>query len=733
METYIKGSYRRSIFESEKGFRIGIFKVKETNSEEVKDFIGRTITFTGYFAELKEDDNYSFYGEYLEHPKYGPQFSVERYERLKPEDKDGVILFLSSDLFPGIGEKQATLIVDTLGETVLERILEEPECLNLVPKLSQKKAKQIVQILEKYEESHTTIVYLTDLGFTMQDALAIYQKYKEFTIQTIENNPYQLIDEIEDITFSKVDHLRETLSIEFNDERRMKAYLYDYCKQLVFQTGNTYFSYSDLSNQLLKMGITDIQLQFYLDELRYMNKIVKDGEDYYLRELYDAEANIALTLQHYINTPKEIYKKLDDEIQKLEEINQITYNDKQKLAIKKALENHILIITGGPGTGKTTILKAIIELYQKLHHYDFDTLIEKTALLAPTGRASKRMSEATLCPASTIHRFLKWNKENNEFAVNEFDKSNKEFIVVDEVSMIDVTLFDHLLKGLTKNVQLILIGDSDQLPSVGPGQVLKDFIDSKTIETVPLDLLYRQSEDSYIATLAQEIKEQSLSDTYLTTTNDYTFLKCNSNFINENLCNVCNQINQKGYDYKRIQVMAPMYAGKNGIDELNKYLQFVFNPPAVDKKELKVGDVIYREQDKVLQLVNMPEENVFNGDIGVITRIVKADISKSKKNEIYIDFDGNEIKLTPKEFLKIKHGYIVSIHKSQGSEFDIVVMPITHSYNRMLYRKLFYTGITRAKKKLILIGEPDAFLKAVQNNFDYVRKTKLIEKLKNPV
>ena len=733
METYVKGNYRRSIFESDKGFVIGILKIKETNNDEVKDFIGRTITFTGYFAELKEEDTYLFYGEVVEHPKYGIQFSVERYERMKPEDKDGVILFLSSDLFPGIGEKQATLIVDTLGEQVLDRILEEPDCLNLVPKLTQKKANQIVKTLEKYEESHTTIVYLTDIGFSMQDALSVYQKYKEFTIQTIECNPYQLIDDIDEINFSKVDHLREAFQIDFDDERRIKAYLFDVCKQLVFQTGNTYFTYQDLKKHISNVGVTDEQLILYLDELRYMNKIVKEEEDYYLRELYDAENNIVSTVQYLANMPKEIYKKLDQEIEKLEELNEIKYNEKQKLAIKKALENHILIITGGPGTGKTTILKAIVELYQKLHNYDFDTLIEKIALLAPTGRASKRISESTLCPASTIHRFLKWNKENNEFAVNEFEKSNKELIIVDEVSMIDLSLMDHLLKGLTKNVQLILIGDSHQLPSVGPGQVLKDFIDSEIIETVPLDLLYRQSEDSYIATLAQEVKENCLSDTYLTTTNDYTFLKCHSNFINENLCNICRQINEKGYDYKRIQIMAPMYAGQNGIDELNKQLQFVFNPPAPDKKELKVGDVIYREQDKVLELVNMPEENIFNGDIGIITRIVKADISKSKKNELYIDFDGNEVKFIPKDLPKIKHGYIVSIHKAQGSEFDIVAMPITHFYNRMLYRKLFYTGITRAKKKLILIGEPEAFLTAVHNDFDYIRKTKLSKKLKNNV
>ena len=407
--------------------------------------------------------------------------------------------------------------------------------------------------------------------------------------------------------------------------------------------------------------------------------------------------------------------------------------EKQNKAIKEALTNHCVIITGGPGTGKTTIIKAIIELYQKLNDLNYDQLESEIRLLAPTGRASKRMSETTLLPASTIHRFLKWNKETNEFGVNSFHKDHGKFIIVDEVSMIDISLLHSLLDGLENHIQIIFVGDYNQLPSVGPGQILKDFIESDMIPMVELDLLYRQDENSYITTLAQEIKENDLSDNFLKEKSDYVFLQCSSLSLRKNLKGICKQILEKGYTEKQVQVMAPMYRGMNGIDNLNKELQEVFNPPSIDKREFTYGDVIFREHDKILQLVNMPDENVFNGDIGTIERIVLESESTSKKKEIYIDYDGLLVKYLPKDFNSIKHGFVITIHKSQGSEFPVVIMPLSMSYHRMLYRKLVYTGITRAKKKLILLGEPQAFLESIKNNQEQIRKTTLKERLKQKI
>ena len=734
MKNYIKGNYRKSIFSSPKGYVIGLFKVKDTNDERLVDYVNKMITFTGYFHELNEDDNYIFYGEGIEHPKYGFQFQVSEYEKIKPEDKDGVIEFLASDLFPGIGEKQATLIVDVLGEKALDKILEDASCLSLVPKLSSKKAKKIYDILVKYEESHKTIVYLTELGFSMKDALNIYNVYKAYTIEHLEHNIYEIMDEVDDISFLKLDQIARKQGIDLLDERRIKACILYIIRTLTFQNGDTYFAKEELYQAVcsyLKNEIEQTQFLPLLNELIDEEKIYQENDKYYDSEIYRAEVEVADKIGHLCRLPKIKYKNLEKVVGNYESHCGVTYNKKQKDAILKALTNHCFIITGGPGTGKTTIIKAIIELYQELNELKRESLVEEIRLLAPTGRASKRMSEATLLPASTIHRFLKWNKETNEFGVNAFHKDHGKLIIVDEVSMIDLSLLHSLLEGLDSNIQIIFVGDYNQLPSVGPGQILKDFIESKIIPTIELDLLYRQDENSYITTLAQEIKNNQLSDNYLKEKSDFVFLNCSSQSLRKNLKNICQQILNKGYTEKQVQIMAPMYRGMNGIDNLNKELQEVFNPPHKDKREMTYGDVIFREKDKVLQLVNMPDENVFNGDIGTIERILYENETPSKKKEIYVDYDGYLVKYLPKDFNSFKHGFVITIHKSQGSEFPVVIMPISMSYHRMLYRKLVYTGITRAKKKLILLGEPEAFLKSIENNQEQIRKTTLKERLNN--
>ena len=723
--TYIKGNYRKSIFTSEKGYVIGLFKIKETDNEELKMYVNKIITFTGYFHELNLDDMYIFKGDVVDHPKYGLQFNVLEYERLKPEDEDGLVAFLSSDLFKGVGEKLAKSIVDTLGKNVLDEILKDESCLLLVPKMTSKKAHTIYETLMKYEESHQIIVYLTELGFNMKDALDIYNTYKSETIIHIEHNPYCLTDFI---SFLKVDEIALKLNVNEDDERRIKACIIYMMNKLLFTNSDTYLEYDEILESVfnyLKIDLNIDDFDLYLEELINENKIILLDNKYYLKEMYDSEINITNTIK-YLETKKIDKLFLDNRIEELGKVNNIKYNDKQKEAIKKSLENNITIITGGPGTGKTTIIKAICELYQNIFKLSYEELTNRIALLAPTGRASKRMSESTNLPASTIHRFLKWNKETNEFLVNEYNKNDHHLIIIDEVSMIDLNLLDSLFKGLTKNIKLVLVGDHHQLPSVGPGNILKDLIESDLIDTIYLDTLYRQDENSYITTLAHEIKDNNLSESFLETKSDYTFLKCHS--IKDNLKNLCLQLKEKGYDYKRVQIMAPMYAGVNGIDNLNKELQNIFNPKT-NQNEIKYGDVIYRENDKVLQLVNLPEENIYNGDIGIIKNIVKIE----NKTFIYIDFDGNLVKYETKDLNKITHGFIISIHKSQGSEFEVVIMPICNSYKRMLYKKLIYTGITRAKKKLILIGEPDAFLYAVNNSNEKIRKTNLLEQLKNNI
>ena len=733
MKKYIKGIHKREIFRSDKGYVIGIFKVKDTNDEELEIYINKTITFTGYFADLKIDENYIFYGELIEHPKYGLQYQVSEYERLKPNDKEGIIEFLCSDLFKGIGEKLARNIVTVLGSDCLDMILEDKSCLSLVPKLTNKKAETIYNTLYKYEESHNTIVYLNELGFTMQDALEIYNTYKQYTLNKIETNMYSILDRIDDISFTKVDQIALNSGVNIDDENRIKYCILYIMKEITYQNGDTYLTFEEIYENTCKYLKIEIDLNIfksYLNILKEEYQIITDYEKYYLKEIFDSELEIIKKIQILKTLKKTQYKTIDNDIKELEKYLNIKYNSEQIEAIKKSLTENITIITGGPGTGKTTIIKAITRLYQDLNNLSLKEAVEEIALLAPTGRAAKRLSEGTNLPATTIHRFLKWNKETNEFAINEYDKAKQKLIIIDETSMIDINLLSSLLKGLTDNIKLILVGDDNQLPSVGPGEILKDLIKSEIITTIKLNLLYRQKEDSYINKLAEEIRTNNLSETFIDKKSDYQFLECNSINIKQSLENICKQLIEKKYNYKKFQIMAPMYAGIVGIDSLNKTLQEVFNPKDKEKTEIESGDVVFRENDKILQLTNMPDDNVFNGDIGIIEKIIPAHISESKKNEIYVDYDGNIVKYLPKDFNKIKHGYIISIHKSQGSEFDTVILPISRYYKRMLYKKLIYTAITRAKRKLIILGEPEAFIYSVNNNEEYIRKTSLEENLK---
>lgn len=733
MEDYVKGTFKNTIFSSDKGYIIGLLKVSETNIVDMQDFVNKTITFTGYFAELNLNEKYVMYGEIVNHPKYGFQFNVTESKKVQPEDKDGIVEFLSSDLFKGIGEKLAKKIVDILGDKTLELILEDKSNLYKVPKLSQAKIDIIYDSLTKYEESHQTIVKLTELGFSMRDALGIYNVYKSNTISVIENNIYRVIDDVDDINFTKVDSIFTSLNDDKYNINRISALILYIMKELSFKTGDIYLSYSNIYNGVSNYLKEELSSSLFEDALCMLEeelKIKVEDDRYYIYSDYMDEDYIVNKLNYLINKDTTKYKNIDLRIKELEDKYEIKYSEKQKEAIVKALENNILIITGGPGTGKTTIIKAIVDLYKKLNKLELKDLINSLALLAPTGRASKRMSESTMLPATTIHRFLKWNKEANEFMVNEYDPDFSNLVIVDEVSMIDNHLMSSLLRGLTNNIKLVLVGDYNQLPSVGAGNVLKDLIDSDIIDKVELNLLYRQDEESYIPILANDIKNDALDEEFLVDRDDYKFLRCQSDLILPSLINICTKVISKGYDYKRIQLMAPMYGGVNGIDNINKVLQDVFNPPDISKLELRYGDITYRENDKILQLVNDPDNNVFNGDIGVIKKISKSG-TKSGLSEITIDYYGNIVTYTSKDFNKFKHGFIISIHKSQGSEFEFVIMPISSSYKRMLYKKLIYTGITRAKKKLVLIGEAEAFIYGVKNNLERERKTTLLEKLIN--
>lgn len=728
METYIKGTFKRKIYSSNDGYVVGLVKINETNDDDLTEYVGKQFTFTGLFATLNIDENYTFYGNVVDNARYGFQYHVNRYEKLLPEDKDGLVIFLSSDIFPGVGEKTAKQIVDVLGDDCLNLISNDYECLLKVPKMTVKKASDIHSKLLKYNESFEVVVYLTNLGFSMKDSLKIYNHYLEDTIRVIKNNPYELIDTVDGINFLKIDELRSKIGIDVNDEKRILALILYVMKNLCFQTGDTYLNLDLIYNAVASNydeEITKENLTYYLIQLNSMGKIIIDSDKYILIDYYKFENYVAE--QVYEISSKEDAKVDDIElkIDKLESYFNINYNEEQKRAIKQSLIKNFSIITGGPGTGKTTIIKGIVQLYKIISGYSYEKLEEKLVLLAPTGRAAKRMSEACNFPASTIHRYLRWNKETNEFGYNSNNKAPCEFVIIDETSMIDIELLYNFFKAIKTNVKLVFIGDYNQLESVGPGNILKDLIDSQMINTIFLKEIYRQDQNSYITELAYEINYGELTESFLNKKDDYNFIGCDDENILKTTCILAKKAIDKGYDIKNVQVLAPVYKGINGIDNLNKTLQKIFNPKSDEKNETYDGNVIYRENDKVLQLENMPDDNVFNGDIGFIEKI--------NGSEITVNFDGNKVKYTPKEYKNIKHGYAISIHKAQGSEFEIVLMPITNAYKMMLYRKIIYTGITRAKKSLMLIGNPKAFYQGVYNNGTKKRNTLLKDILINKI
>ena len=412
---------------------------------------------------------------------------------------------------------------------------------------------------------------------------------------------------------------------------------------------------------------------------------------------------------------------LEEKIKELEKNNNIKYDKIQKKAIKKAITNNVTIITGGPGTGKTTIVKAIVTLLKEL----FQAKETDIALLAPTGRAAKKLMETTSLPSYTVHRYLGWDKEKNNFSINEWNPNKEKYIIIDEVSMLDTILMSSLLKGIKRDVKLVLVGDYYQLPSVSQGQVLKDLIDSELIDVVKLNCLYRQNEDSYIPILASEIKEKDLSDDFITKKDDYNFIICDNTKVIPTVISIASSAIERGYTDKDIQILAPMYKSINGIDNLNIHLQKLFNPKSPKKNEIILSEVTYRVGDKVLQLVNDTEANVYNGDLGYITDIIDAEKSTTKKREIIVNFDGNYVTYTPDKYMNIRHGYAISIHKAQGSEFPLVIMPIINNYNRMLYNKLIYTGVTRAKKALIIVGDPNCLIQGIKNDYVENRLTTL--------
>lgn len=713
----------------------GIIKQIRYYSEETKFIVcvldveqeEKTVNATGYMSYVNVDDKYRLTGDYIMHPKYGKQFQIQSYEIILANDEDEIIRYLSSSLFKGIGEKQAKAIVDVLGKDTLNLIKENPAVLDRIKGMTEKKKKTIVEVLSSQDYDQEVLSFFMGHGLSTRHMALIQAVYQEKTLEVLTDNPYQMIDDIDGIGFKTADSLALKIGIKEDDPNRIKAAIHYALKESCYNDGSTYHNIDMMFSRFHRFIpiISKDIFDSYLEELIDERKIYVEDDRYYCDEFYESEITIASKIKKWFYSPLEHYDEdeVNEVIERIEEEFSIEYDDLQKEAITTFLNHSSMILTGGPGTGKTTIVKAILKIYLELNP---DT---RVALVAPTGRASKRLSEVTGIEACTIHRLLKWDLHTNTFGINASNPLDYDLLIIDEFSMVDSLLFSHLMEASRKIRKVLFIGDDQQLPSVSPGNVLKDLIDSGLIKTLQLTRIYRQSKESGIVSLAHSIRNNEYSEQYFLDYNDIHFKNCDSRDVIKYVTYIVSKAIEEGYDSSDIQVLAPMYQGVAGIDALNDCLQNLFNPASPYKNELTVGKRIYREGDKILQLKNRVDDNVFNGDIGILEEICYKDNYEYLADTLIVNYDGTYVEYTAADFYTITHAYCMSIHKSQGNEFKIVIMPVLKDYYIMLKKNLVYTGLTRAKQSLFLIGNHQAFLYSLDNEHDEKRKTTLKERL----
>lgn len=691
---------------------------------EIYDAKESLITVTGTLPNIYPNILYRLEGEYRNHVKYGSQFVVSAFEKVLPTDYDSIISFLSSPLFPGIGEKAATKIVDTLGINCIEMIRDNNTLIESVKGLSKKARLSIIEGINENHDLEKAISFFSNYGLGIKNIMKMDKFYGKDLLKKVQTNPYCLIEDIDGIGFKTVDKLAAAMDFDMTSEYRTNMALYSLIMDLCMQNGDTYIHIETLEVPLVKrLGHNKFNFDEALKFLVESKKIFIEQNRVYHATQYIAEIDCAAFLKNInlaMNEEVDI-NQANNLICKIEENEGIVYENLQKKAIISFLENNFTVLTGGPGTGKTTIVKGMLKIYT--HLYPFNSI----ALCAPTGRAAKRLSELTGIEATTIHRLLKWNLETNTFAFNCEEPLNIDLLVIDEFSMVDNWLFHQIILACKNVKKVVVVGDEHQLPPVACGSVLRDIIESNCFNVVRLTKIYRQAEGSDVVKLAECFNNNTSID--MSQLHEVKFYDCVRYDVRYLVIKLVELAFERGFDINDIQVLAPKYNGNGGIDDLNRELQVLCNPFQNDKKQIKVGNRIFREGDKILQLKNQPEDDVYNGDIGILEEVILAEDDVDNKNHIIVNFDGNIVVYSSENFINITHAYAISIHKSQGSEYQIVIMPIISDYYYMLSKKLIYTGITRAKKSLILLGSKSLFNRIITENKDYERNTTLRERI----
>ena len=734
-----------------KGEIVDIIYKNEVNSYVVANLETETEVFTvvGYLPFINVGDNLKLEGKFVTHQEYGRQFKIDTFEKIMPQTLDALERYLANGNVKGIGPATAHKIIKEFGEETISVFKFEPEKLSKIKGISGAKAIEMAQSFNENFELWQIVGFLDKFKIPVSAAQGIYKALGENTIQKIEENPYILVELVRGVDFKQIDKMALDLGMDYTNPERIANGI-KYSLEIVTNNGHTCVQKENLMlfvRELLNISEDLIETEFI--NLRAKEKIViEEREDIkwvYLYEFYKAEENIAERLI-ILNNAKNIkhISKIDKELKVLEDKSDITLSEKQIEAIKEINDNNVCIITGGPGTGKTTIIKTVLDLYK--------TKGKKVALCAPTGRAAKRMEEATGEEAKTLHRLLdigkikeeNWIKQSVEYDVAPIDA---DIIIVDEVSMVDIFLMNYFLKAIYLGTKLVLVGDIDQLPSVGPGSVLKSIIDSKRFATVYLDKIFRQAAKSKIILNAHNVNK---GNSFISKDSENSDLKQDFFYINEYnqekiLANILSLSKERlknygDYDFfKNIQVITPSKKGLIGTKELNKYLQQELNPKTEKRKEKAFGNVIFRQGDRIMQIKNNYDiywekhkeqfeygSGIFNGEFGTI-----VDFNEEEKQIQVLYDDDKNVWYSYQDIDQIEHAYAITVHKSQGSEFDVVILPIAASAPMLLTRNLLYTAITRAKKLLIVISSQKIIDRMIQNYDSKKRNTGLEYKLIN--
>lgn len=710
----ITGKVVKVIFEGSGNFCIAKIKIDDEYFE---------VTVKG-IMKLVVGNIYEFDGIYKEDDSYGEFFSVTSFKRPELKNGEEIVNYLASSQFEGIGKRTALKIYKAFGEETLDIIKTNPKML-LELGINEK-------IVDELCEKHGTDSLLSDL----YELLAKHQ-FSDYLIQSIygyleENasgnklkvfldNPYLFIPKINGLTFLKVDEFYKANGGSEDFDDRLIALLVDIVSKHCYNTGDTYCEFETCKNSFIMQTSNQYDMDMVLNKAIEAKRIMFVNDNLSTTEFYSSEYGIARNMSLRMNS---IIKKFDtttiiSEINKLENEFKINYSKVQKKAIVDALLNNVFIITGGPGTGKTTIIKAIVTIYHRLKYNDqsIKDISDKIILCAPTGRAAQRMKEATGYTAKTIHSLLGWEPADDTFFHNLENPLMQEVFVIDEFSMVDVFLAYSLLKAIRPQAIIIIVGDKAQLESVNPGNVLGDLLANENIKSAQLDIIYRQGEGSSIASLAKKIDINDKIE--LVNTNDMSVLSRSGDIVD-----VVKVIYEKsltaGYDPMDVQILYPKYKGVNGIDNLNLNIK-----PELKKgaEHVIVRDITYQVGDKIMQLKNDTARDIYNGDIGVITKITDPN-AKSNASMIEVKIRDKTVDVTRKQMDDITHSYAISIHKSQGSEFKVIILPITNESRNMLTKKLIYTAVTRTKDKLVILGDLNMFDIGI-NERDYQRKTNL--------